>query len=298
MKKLFIIVIIGGLFVACKDDDKEQNQNVPVSNVKLNQNMTTRVLGDSFTLNASISPNDATNKNIAWSSSKTTVATVSNGIVSTLTPGTTNIIASTVDGGKTDICVLTVAQGCNLETPGWGSSLGAVSFASTQTWIIGSQTWSDVVQTTNCSNRNTFNGRNGTNRTYNADCRSNPDRKGDLFSWCAIVRFQDQLCPNTWRVPTREDFRNLDIALGGSGSNRNSTSQFVTENYINRWGGAFGGYCDSSGSLFYRTTSAGYWAQTEDDESHGYGLLISTVGVVNPQNWSRKFNGYTLRCVR
>jgi uncharacterized protein (TIGR02145 family) len=103
---------------------------------------------------------------------------------------------------------------CSFQTPKWGDSLGTVGFATSETWKIGNQEWSDAVTATAC-NKTTFDGGEKTN--FNADCRSNPNQKGDLFSWCAVYRFQDQLCPAPWRVPTKKDIIELDIALGGTG---------------------------------------------------------------------------------
>ena len=303
MKKFLILLTTAALaitFVSCNNKDK----NVPVTDVKLFQNVTTRAASDSFTLNALISPNDATNKNLTWFSSNDSVATVSNGVVTTLISGTTNIIVTTEDGSKTDTCVLTVAIGCNVNTPGWGTSLGAVT-RGTQEWTISgngiTQIWSDAVSAPNCQ-KTTFAG--GSTGNFNADCRSNPDYPGDLFSWCAVVRFQDQLCPAPWRVPTMQDFIDLDIALGGNGSNRNSgssyiaTPQFVTDNYITRWGGAFGGYCNSDGTLWSQGSWGNYWSQTELIATNGRYLVFDSYGSIFPQHWNFKYLGFTLRCVR
>ncbi len=38
-------------------------------------------------------------------------------------------------------------SGCNTAMPEWGGSLGTVSFATNQEWIVGNKIWSDAVQT-------------------------------------------------------------------------------------------------------------------------------------------------------
>lgn len=61
------------------------------------------------TLTATVAPADATNKNVAWSSSDTAVATVDDdGVVTALTIGTATITATTEDGSFTDTCEITV----------------------------------------------------------------------------------------------------------------------------------------------------------------------------------------------
>lgn len=71
--------------------------------------------GDEYPLNHSISPSDATNKNVTWSSNKPSVATVdNNGVVTAVSKGSATITCTTQNGGLTDTCVVTVNE---TETP-------------------------------------------------------------------------------------------------------------------------------------------------------------------------------------
>ena len=60
------------------------------------------------TLTATIAPADATDKAVTWSSSNTSVATVADGVVTGVGPGTATITVTTHDGGYTDTCLVTV----------------------------------------------------------------------------------------------------------------------------------------------------------------------------------------------
>ena len=64
--------------------------------------------GDELTLTATVNPDNATNKNVTWSSSNGTVASVSNGKVIALKAGKATITVKTEDGGKTATCEVTV----------------------------------------------------------------------------------------------------------------------------------------------------------------------------------------------
>ena len=66
--------------------------------------------GDVITLTAMVSPDNATNKDVSWSSSDESVATVSDGVVTALKPGVAVITVTTVDGGKTASCDVTVKR--------------------------------------------------------------------------------------------------------------------------------------------------------------------------------------------
>ena len=77
-----------------------------VTEVKLDKTSLTLDVGASDTLTATITPDKATNKNVTWSSSNASVATVENGVVTAVGAGTATITA-TVDG-KSATCTVTV----------------------------------------------------------------------------------------------------------------------------------------------------------------------------------------------
>ena len=66
--------------------------------------------GKTETINAIITPENATRKGITWTSSDTNVATVTNGVVKGISAGTAIITATTKDGNFTDTCEVTVTQ--------------------------------------------------------------------------------------------------------------------------------------------------------------------------------------------
>ena len=82
----------------------------PVTGVTLDKTSYEMTKGDDFTLTATITPDNATNKNVSWKSSNTSVATVSNGKVTAIKAGSATIIVTTEDGGKTATCVVTVIE--------------------------------------------------------------------------------------------------------------------------------------------------------------------------------------------
>ena len=81
---------------------------VDVTGVTLNKTSTTISKGKTETLTATVAPANATNKAVTWKSSNTSVATVTDGVVTAVSEGTANITVTTVDGGKTATCAVTV----------------------------------------------------------------------------------------------------------------------------------------------------------------------------------------------
>lgn len=64
--------------------------------------------GEEVSLTATVKPDNATNKNVTWSSSNETVASVIDGKVTALKSGETTITVTTEDGAKTAECKITV----------------------------------------------------------------------------------------------------------------------------------------------------------------------------------------------
>ena len=83
---------------------------IKVSSVSLNQSsLSLTKKGQTAQLSASVSPSNATNKSINWSSSNNNVATVSNGVVTAVGNGSATITATAADGsGKKASCAVTV----------------------------------------------------------------------------------------------------------------------------------------------------------------------------------------------
>ena len=82
---------------------------ISVTGVSLDTTNSNLDSGKTLSLLATVAPANATNKIVIWSSSKTTVATVSTtGIVTGKAAGTATITVTTADGSKTDSCVVTV----------------------------------------------------------------------------------------------------------------------------------------------------------------------------------------------
>ena len=83
---------------------------VPVTGVTLNKTSTSLYVGDTETLTATVAPDNATNKNVTWSTSDANVATVENGVVTAVSAGTATITVTTEDGAKTATCTVTVSR--------------------------------------------------------------------------------------------------------------------------------------------------------------------------------------------
>ena len=90
---------------------------ISVTGVSLDKTSLTLTEGGSDTLNATVTPDNATNKTVTWESNNTSVATVENGKVTAHSAGTAAITVKTADGGYEVTCFVTVKHGNMNHTP-------------------------------------------------------------------------------------------------------------------------------------------------------------------------------------
>lgn len=118
MKNTFILGLMAAalVFTSCSSDDDE-TKDVPVASISLNASTAELIIGGNeamatTTLTATVTPENATEQSVQWTSSDGTVATVTEeGVVTAVSEGTATITAAAKDGsGKTATCTVTVKQ--------------------------------------------------------------------------------------------------------------------------------------------------------------------------------------------
>ena len=85
------------------------SSEVYVTDISLSHTGISLTAGQTFTLSATISPSNATNKSVTWTSSNSAVATVSRGAVKAQKAGTATVYAVSSNGKKAS-CTVTVAE--------------------------------------------------------------------------------------------------------------------------------------------------------------------------------------------
>jgi uncharacterized protein YjdB len=122
--------------------------NIPVTSVTLNKKSTILAVNDATEkLSATVLPDNATNKNVTWSSSETAVAMVEDGIIIGVKAGNAVITATSVaDGSKTATCTVTVLAA---KVPVTSVTLKL----STSILISGTETLAAVIVPANATNQ-------------------------------------------------------------------------------------------------------------------------------------------------
>ena len=89
--------------------DDSGSSEVYVTEISLSQSSLSLTVGQSFTLSASVSPSNATNKSVTWTSSNSSVATVNRCVVKAQKAGAATIYAVSSNGKKAS-CTVHVAE--------------------------------------------------------------------------------------------------------------------------------------------------------------------------------------------
>jgi uncharacterized protein (TIGR02145 family) len=175
------------------------------------------------------------------------------------------------------------------------------------------QEWTGAVQVSNCTGTPSWATVSPNTAPYQTACRSATNGfEGHYFSWCFVKRYETQLCPNGWRVPTNTDFVNLHLALGGTGTTAQSINPSdlgycpatggsadahgAGSGHNSLWGGSR--YTASASSPTTASNSV-YWSASQVSESttNAFSLWFSGATVMVLNNYLKN-SGYALRCVR
>lgn len=127
----------------------EDTSTVSVTGISLDKTSAQMTVGSSLTLYETITPSNATNKNVTWTSSNTNVATVSSyGTVTAKAAGTATITVKTEDGSKTATCYVTVVNASVAVT---GISLNKTS---TTLYVGDTEALTATITPSNATNKN------------------------------------------------------------------------------------------------------------------------------------------------
>ncbi len=196
-----------------------KNVRIDVTGVTLSPAEAFLTVGGTTTLTPTFTPSNATNKNVTWSSSNTSVATVSNsGVVTAVGLGSATITATATNGTAdpsddvTATCTVTVATPINAVSE--DGTIGAFTDANGQTrlgivvTLNGNKYAISMNEETDLSGLSgTYTKKVGSHTYYNqADaCQKFANNKSDGSYNVA----------NVWRLPTATEMSYL-VALGGT----------------------------------------------------------------------------------
>ena len=120
-KRLITILATLLCVAACAFGLVACNNTVAVESVTLDKTSVTLQVGGEETLTATVTPDNATDKAVTWSSDNTAVATVANGKVTAVSAGTATVTATA--GGKSATCAVTVETVKTVTSEQWKQAM-------------------------------------------------------------------------------------------------------------------------------------------------------------------------------
>lgn len=164
---------------------------IPVSSVSVSPTTASLYAGNTQQLTATVSPTNATNKNVTWSSSNTAIATVnSSGLVTAVAAGTASITATTQDGNKTASATITVNPNTNFtvyfsKPSNWGTGIKIYYWNTLPAGVIATVNWPGVNMTDNGNGwySYTFTNVTSTNLIFNDGTNQTADLSRNKTGW-------------------------------------------------------------------------------------------------------------------
>ncbi|GHT77851.1 hypothetical protein FACS189464_0290 [Bacteroidia bacterium] len=272
-----------------KDKDKEEPADptaptVAVSSVALGKTSLTLVVGGDYTLTATVLPENATDKTIAWESSDNSKATVANGKVIAVAAGEATITATA--GDKTATCKLSI----NDPLTDAGVTINGVKWATRNIDEPGKF----AVSAESAGKFYQWNRKKAWAATGSVSNWDDTDAAGD--SW----ETENDPSPEGWRVPTREELESLFDAAKVSNewtTQNGPNGRLFTDKATNAtlFLPAAGYRYGSDGTLLFAGADGYYWSSTADGTTSAYRLYFRS-GYVNVLNNDRR-HGFSVRSV-
>jgi len=264
---------------------------VSVTGVSLNLTSATTTVGGTLTLTPTVEPTNATNKAVTWSSSDPAGATVNNGVVTAVAPGSATITVTTADGSYTAVCVVIVQS------------------ATLPSLTLGGVTWAAY----NVDDYQTFAARPDMyTKFYQWNQPTAWAATGTVSNWSSTANTSTSWtinpCPSGWRLPTLSEFNALRNA-GSTGANANSrgnavAGRFYGPNHATCTMSALSGcvffpvsgYRSEYGNLSWQDSQFALWS-TQNDRYNGD---VFTGGTVSDIIFGSigKAAGLNIRCVK
>ncbi len=278
-------------------------KDVPVETVGLDKTSMEMIVEESIRLDATVSPENATNKAVSWLSSDSSVAVVSGtGVVTGVSAGSAVITASVTGEGKSASCTVTVKEISSMVVDlGLSVKWGAWNVGASKPEEYGNYyAWGETEAKT-LFNDHTYlwydTGEYGYYylAKYNSDPSSGTvDNKVvlDPEDDAAHVRFGDK-----WRMPTEEEFEELaNYCTWTSAELAGIKGTWVTSTVNGNRIFLPNGGSASPGLPTNPTTTGFYWSNARSENSEFARALVSSSAYARMEEYGRTA-GFSIRPV-
>ena len=254
---------------------------VEVEDISLNRDTLALTLNQEFVLTAVVTPDNATNKSVEWSSTNFNIAKVNEGVVTALSLGKTTIIAKA--GNKVATCVVSVASNPSVEE---GVLINGLRWAKRNVGAFGTfvNNPEDIGMYYQW-NRPTAWATDGVVTGWNST-----EDAGTTWETA------NDPCPTGWRVPTKGELDGLASAATHTWTTEGGMNGMLFGNGSNTiFLPAAGCRNSSTGQLYNRGSNGYYWSSTVINTTNAYYLYFTSNTYTT--YYANKSSGFSVRCV-
>jgi len=138
------------------------------------------------------------------------------------------------------------------------------------------------------------------------DDANNCTAYGALYQWneamgYSVVPGSKGICPEGWKIPTKEEYAVLNEIVSNNGNVLKSTGLGVGNNEgtnISGFSGLSGGTRTSAGLFANYQSAVFFWSSSESSGSSAYFRYLAYSNYFFFSNFTNKENGYSVRCIK
>ena len=201
----------------------------PVEGITVDQSEVNVSVYTTHQLHETVLPENATNKNVTWTSSDTLIAKVKNGLITAIKTGTAVITVTSEDGGYSALC------GVSVQEEGYGS-VRDIEGNEYSTVRIGNLIWTiENLRTTKYNDNEEIPDFTGDSEAWKTDSAGaiSIDSDGSVYyNWYAASNGRLAPTEGGWRIPTNDDWVALIKTLVKCGHNFEQVTDTIYHNTL------------------------------------------------------------------
>lgn len=303
MKSINYLSLFVTFFIAFSCNKEPYNgepKTIYVENIELNSYSLSILEGECFLLEATISPVDADNKKIAWSSSDPNIAIVEEGLVTGIQPGEVIITVAAEDHGCFITCNVTVGPSFIVEDGQKCVDLGlSVKWAYYNVGASSPEDFGDLFAWGELEPKSTYSESNYKHyENYGYTKYGIKEKGNDIIDYKTTLDLSDDAAHHyyggSWRMPTIREWEELHNLCTWEWTKYNTVAGYLVKGKNGNQ--IFLPYAGCKYYDYFNINTSSYWTSSLEIDAPGNYAAYSSE-LTPSRHYMSKEIGYTHRCM-